>query len=85
MFFALGVILLCSTAGIQAEATGETCTLPAFAELHLRQQLLLGRVTPLANSSAHASERSTATRRCVCEQLSFSHASSLSLAAVIWL
>ncbi len=74
MFFALGMILLCSTAGLQAEATGETCTQLILAELHLRQQLPLS-VTPLANSSAPACERTKATRRCVCERLSFSHAS----------
>ena len=74
MVFALVVILLCSTAGLQAEATGETCTQLIFAELHLRQQLLLS-VTPLANSmrSAHACERTS--RRSVCGQLFFSDAS----------
>ena len=39
MFLALGVILLCSTAGLQAEATGDTSTQAILAELHLRQQL----------------------------------------------
>jgi hypothetical protein len=77
MLSALGVILLCSIAGLHAEATGGTCTQLIFAELYLRQQLLLS-VTALANSSVSAEAILPVIvprRRSVCEQLSFSLAS----------
>ncbi len=83
MFFALAVILLCSTAGLQAEATGETCTQLISAELHLRQQLTLSD-TPLANSSAHACERTKATAA-VCASSCPCHTRlDLSATVVLW-